>query len=154
METQGDLIEEAVRAGKLTVCSPRRAMGHRKKKARRGERVRPCRRCGRPIKYANSTWTAFGQRRRGWHWVNEGGSHHRCGDFIEAGVNRLVMQWRTVPARARGANEGSVASAAARARGEDAQTALCSNRGPKSEAIDIRMPAVARRVDEIDMYPV
>ncbi len=57
-------------------------------------------------------------------------------------------------ARARGASEGSVAPAVAQDRGEDAQTALCSNRGPTSEAIDIRMPAVARRVDEIDMYPV
>ncbi len=57
-------------------------------------------------------------------------------------------------ARAGGASEGSVAPAVAQDRAENAQTALCSNRGPKWRSIDIRMPAVARRVDEIDMYPV
>ena len=81
METQGDLIEQAVKAGKLTVCPPRPAMGHKKKRTRKGERIRPCPRCFVPIRYANSTWTAFAQRRKGWHWVNEDGSHHRCGDF-------------------------------------------------------------------------
>ncbi len=34
------------------------------------------------------------------------------------------------------------------------QTALCSNRGPTSRPIDIRMPAVARREDEIDLLTV
>ncbi len=57
-------------------------------------------------------------------------------------------------ARARGASEGSVALAVAQDRAEDAQTALSPNRGPIRRSIDIRMPAVARRVDEIDMYPV
>ncbi len=55
---------------------------------------------------------------------------------------------------ARGASDGSVAPTVAQDRAEDAKTALCSNRGPTFGPIDIRMPAVARRVDEIDMYPV
>ena len=51
------------------------------KKARKGERIRPCRRCKEPVKFIKSTWSVFGQRRQGWHWVNEDGAHHRCRDF-------------------------------------------------------------------------
>ena len=102
MATQGDLIEEAVKAGKLTVCAPRYAAGHKKKKARKGEQVRPCPRCRMPIKYANSTWAAFAQRRKGWHWVNSDGTHHRCGDFREAGEDTLAVQWRAAMERDNG----------------------------------------------------
>ncbi len=55
---------------------------------------------------------------------------------------------------ARGAGEGSVAPAVAQGRGEDAQTALSPNRGPNRRPIDIRMPAVARRGDEIETLTV
>ncbi len=46
------------------------------------------------------------------------------------------------------------AGAGGRSRAENAETALCSNRGPTSRPIDIRMPAVARREDEIDTLTV
>ncbi len=42
------------------------------------------------------------------------------------------------------------AMAAARAARKGAGTALSPNRGPTSRPVDIRMPAVARRGDEID----
>ena len=81
MTTDSEMIEEAVRAGKVTVYPPRQAAGRKKKKVMKGERARPCRRCREPVRYIKSTWTAFAKRRRGWHWVNEDGTHHRCSDF-------------------------------------------------------------------------
>ncbi len=54
-------------------------------------------------------------------------------------------------AQVAGMGEGSVAPTVAQDRAEYTETALSPNRGPKSGSIDIRMPAVARRVDEIDM---
>ena len=48
-------------------------------------------------------------------------------------------------------NRATRRAAAARSRRKDARTALCSNRGPTYGPIDIRMPAVARTGDEIDM---
>lgn len=81
METQGDLIEQAIAAGRLTNCPPRCAAGHKDIKKKKGERVRPCPRCETSIKFVRSTWAAHGQRRKGWHWVNQDGTHHRCSDF-------------------------------------------------------------------------
>ena len=87
MVPQGDLIDEAIRAGKLTVCPPMDAAGHKHAKKKKGARIRPCVRCQRPVKFVKSAWAAHKprepdkQRRKGWHWVNENGSHHRCSDF-------------------------------------------------------------------------
>ena len=107
METQGDLIEEAIAAGRLTKCPPMEAAGHKpatkkgRVRKRKGERIRPCPRCETPVKFISSTWTAFGQRRKGWHWVNQNGTHHRCGDFMEVDVDKLAAQWRQAMERDR-----------------------------------------------------
>jgi hypothetical protein len=53
----------------------------KKQKKRRGERLRPCVRCAAQVKFVCGMWTAHGRMKRGWHWENEDGSHHRCGDF-------------------------------------------------------------------------
>ena len=79
-----DIFEAAVAAGNVTICPPAMAAGHKPlsgKKKRKGNVVRPCVRCQEPVKYVKSTWAAEGWRRRGWHWVNADGTHHRCGDF-------------------------------------------------------------------------
>ena len=73
-------------------------------KARKGEKLRPCVRCETPVRYLRGSWTAYGEKsiaacdtkkkmdhdgpcfRHGWHWVNQNGTHHRCGDFMEVGV--------------------------------------------------------------------
>ncbi len=63
----------------------------------KGERIRPCVRCEVPVKFVKGKWTAYAQRRHGWHWENEDGTHHRCSDFAEVsevGENPLDMQWR------------------------------------------------------------
>lgn len=75
-------------------------------KKRKGERPRPCRRCRVTVRFMKGAWTAFEQPRHGWHWVNQDGSHHRCGDFIEVGANPthatdLDMQWRAAMERER-----------------------------------------------------
>lgn len=49
-------------------------------------------------------WTAFGQPREGWHWENEDGSHHRCGDFVVVGATPthaadLDIKWRAAMER-------------------------------------------------------
>ena len=64
------------------------------KKKRKGERVRPCTRCEQPVKFIKGAWAAYGTRRCGWHWVNEDGAHHRCGDFRQLGQDTLAIQWR------------------------------------------------------------
>ena len=61
------------------------------KKVLKGERERPCPRCETPVRYLKSV---YGQQRYGWHWTNEDGSHHRCGDFIEVSVDKWEAQWR------------------------------------------------------------
>ncbi len=53
-------------------------MAQRKK----GERIRPCTRCQIPIKFIHGTWSAAGNLKTGWHWVNDDGAHHRCADFM------------------------------------------------------------------------
>ena len=63
-------------------------------KKRKGERIRPCTRCETPVFYLKSHWMAWGRQRYGWHWANRDGTHHRCGDFMEVGVDKLAMQWR------------------------------------------------------------
>ncbi len=66
-------------------------------KKRKGERPRPCRQCRVTVRFMKGAWTAFEQPRHGWHWVNQDGSHHRCGDFIEVGVvdqDVLAAQFR------------------------------------------------------------
>ena len=86
MEQQCDLIDEAIKAGKLTVCPPALAAGHVKRvTGKRGERIRPCRGCAMPVKFVNGAWKSHNQRREGWHWVNENGTHHWCTDFRQAG---------------------------------------------------------------------
>lgn len=86
MALQGDLIDEAMKAGKLTVCPPARAAGHKHAKKKKGQRIRPCVRCQRPVKFIKGAWEAHKQRRKGWHWVNENGGHHRCSDFRRPGA--------------------------------------------------------------------
>ena len=86
MSQQVDLIDEAIKAGKLTICPPMPAAGEqkpRKKKKRKGERVRPCAHCEAPVKFVKGTWKVNGRRRKGWHWANADGSHHWCSDFRE-----------------------------------------------------------------------
>ncbi len=63
-------------------------------KVRKGERVRPCAQCERSVKFIRGTWAVHGGRRKGWHWVNDDGSHHRCRDFVEMGEDTLTAQWR------------------------------------------------------------
>ncbi len=95
MAAQMDLIKEAIAAGRMTKCPPKAAAGHKRAKLRKGERVRPCPRCERPIKFIKGAWNAYGQRRRGWHWVNESGGHHRCSDFMQFEPRRYWdRQWR------------------------------------------------------------
>ena len=83
MSREADLIDAAIEAGRLTVCPPMEAAGElkRPKKKRRGERIRPCAHCETPVRFIKGVWKVNGQRRRGWHWANADGSHHRCGDF-------------------------------------------------------------------------
>ena len=84
MSQRADFIDDAIKTGKLTVSPPAPAAGEHKptkKKKRRGERIRPCARCEVSVKFIKGAWRVNNQRRRGWHWVNEDGSHHRCGDF-------------------------------------------------------------------------
>ena len=85
MSQHADLIDDAVRAGKLTVYPPAPAAGElkrtKKKRARKGERIRPCAHCETPVRFLKGAWKVSGKRRRGWHWENQDGSHHRCGDF-------------------------------------------------------------------------
>lgn len=106
MESQGDLIEEAIAAGRLTKCPPRVAAGHKRarkkgrvRKKRKGEKIRPCVRCEAPVKFISGTWAAYGQRRRGWHWVNHDGTHHRCSDFRAVREDTWNMQWRAAMER-------------------------------------------------------
>ena len=66
MGLQGDLIDEAIKAGKLTVCPPARAAGHERAKKKKGQRIRPCVRCKRPVKFIKGAWAAHKQRRKGW----------------------------------------------------------------------------------------
>ena len=56
-------------------------MSRRKKKKRRGEKLRPCVRCGQTVNFIRGKWVHFGKKKQGWHWANEDGSHHRCTDF-------------------------------------------------------------------------
>ena len=51
------------------------------------------------IRFVQGTWTAFGRQRHGWHWENEDGTHHRCGDFVQIGENKLDMEWRAAMER-------------------------------------------------------
>ncbi len=83
MSREADLINHAIKAGRLTVCPPAEAAGehNRAKKKRKGERPRPCPRCNAIIRFIKGTWKAGNKRRKGWHWTNANGSHHRCGDF-------------------------------------------------------------------------
>ena len=87
MSLQSDLIDEAIKAGKLTVCPPAKAAGEhkpRKKKKRRGERLRPCMHCETPVRFLKGVWETDNKHQRGWHWVNADGGHHRCSDFRQA----------------------------------------------------------------------
>ena len=91
-----DLFDAAVAEGRVTICPPAMAAGHKplsRRKKRKGEQIRPCSRCGEPVKYVKSSWAAYGKRRCGWHWVNEDGAHHRCGDFRQLGQDTLAIQW-------------------------------------------------------------
>jgi hypothetical protein len=45
---------------------------------KRGERLRPCPRCGTKIRFTWWSTMAIMRRTRVWHWVNEDGTHHRC----------------------------------------------------------------------------
>ena len=60
----------------------------RRVKVRKGECIRPCAQCEQPVKFIKGAWAVHGGRRKGWHWVNDDGSHHRCRDFIEAVENQ------------------------------------------------------------------
>ena len=97
MNREADLIDDAVRAGKITICPPVPAAGELKpakksKKKRRGERLRPCAHCETPVRFLKGKWKINGQRRKGWHWTNADGGHHRCGDF------RRTSTWSPSPA--------------------------------------------------------
>ena len=93
MEAQRDWIEEPAAPGHVTICPPRAAAGHKKAKKRKGQQLRPCVRCKATVKFIRSKWAAHGQRRKGWHWVNEDGTHHRCSDFRPPVENRLDVEW-------------------------------------------------------------
>ena len=82
MEMHKDLIDEAIAAGRLTKRPTRRAAGD-KPHQQRGP-IRPCRDCQKPVRSTKGTWMAYGQRHRGWHFVNRNGTHHRCGDLRAA----------------------------------------------------------------------
>ena len=92
MNREADLIYDAVRAGKITICPPMPAAGEqkpakkkkRRKKKRKGERVRPCAHCEAPVRFLKGVWKANNKHQRGWHWVNADGAHHRCSDFRQA----------------------------------------------------------------------
>ena len=107
MEMQGDLIEQAIAAGKITICPPAVAAGHKRLKASKGkgkgkckgQRLRSCVRCEAPVRFLKGKWAAYGQRRNAWHWVNEDGTHHRCSDYMETGVDKHAMQWRAAMER-------------------------------------------------------
>ena len=102
-----DLFDAALAAGKVTFCPPAVAAGHKplkRGKKRKGEQIRPCARCKLSVKYVKGAWAAHAQRRQGWHWVNEDGSHHRCSDFRVTGVTADISversgywdgQWRS-----------------------------------------------------------
>lgn len=47
---------------------------------KRGQALRPCPRCGAPVKFV--WWQEEAARRHAkvWHWVTEGGTHHLCGE--------------------------------------------------------------------------
>ncbi len=69
-------------------------------KKRKGEKVRPCVRSEAPVRFLKGEWTAFGRQRRGWHWTNAAdGSHHRCSDYMETGVDKWEAQWKQAMAR-------------------------------------------------------
>ena len=68
-------------------------------KKRKGERIRPCVRCEMPVKFINSGWSAYNKHRKGWHWVNEDGAHHRCSDFAEAVEDDFDLRWRAAMER-------------------------------------------------------
>ena len=96
MSLQADLIGEAIKAGKLTVCPPMDAAGDLKlpKKKRKGERVRPCAHCETPVQFLKGKWKVNGKRREGWHWTNAADdNHHMCRNF------RQVSNWSPSPAR-------------------------------------------------------
>ena len=76
----------------------------------RGEKIRPCVRCEAPIRYVKGTWTAYAQRRHGWHWENEDGTHHRCSDFVEVSEDVLDMQWQAAIERDNGPYDAERAS--------------------------------------------
>ena len=61
--------------------------------AKKGERLRPCRKCQTPIRFLKGSWKHFGMTKKGWHWVNEDGSHHRCTDFQEPKIDPLDEQY-------------------------------------------------------------
>jgi len=95
MDQEIDLIDDAVRAGQITICPPMPAAGElkpRKKKKRRGERLRPCAHCAQPVRFLKGVWETDNKQQRGWHWVNANGSHHRCSDF------RRTSTWSPSPA--------------------------------------------------------
>ena len=94
MAVQMDLIAEAIADGRLTKCPPRAAAGHKRAKKRKGEEIRPCPRCKAPIKFVRGGWMSFGKRRKGWHWVNGEGGHHRCTDFKGDRNSYWDGQWR------------------------------------------------------------
>ena len=89
MNREIGLIDRAIKDGKLTLfpigkstaeheCAKKKP----KKKKRKGERVRPCAHCERPVRFIKGAWRVNGRRRRGWHWTSAADdSHHRCGDF-------------------------------------------------------------------------
>ncbi len=83
------------------------------------------------------------EQRDGGFFVVRGGLAIDVTDQVEEAMSRAARRraWTLVL--------GLVADAEV-AR-EDAGTALSPNRGPTSRPVDIRMPAVAREGDEIDM---
>lgn len=68
-------------------------------KKRKGEKIRPCVRCEASVRFIQGKWRAYAQQRHGWHWVNQDGTHHRCGDFMEVGVDKMAMEWRAAMER-------------------------------------------------------
>ncbi len=83
MSLDAGLIDDAIKAGRLTVYPPAKAAGkHKRKKKRKGERVRPCAHCETPVRFIKGKWKVNNKQRSGWHWTNAADdNHHRCGDF-------------------------------------------------------------------------
>ncbi len=71
------------------------------KKKRRGEKVRPCVRCKALVRFVKGTWTGENGPRAGFHWEDQNGDHHLCGNYMEVGVDKLAVQFRQAMERDR-----------------------------------------------------